>query len=249
VTASRNWIQRYKRSQTRNLPSEQISAGSTAGLGGNSRLPVRLVNKDSSEVTNDVDNTEHETISRDHCQVRTGIVSSDRTTGVLAFLEESNVSERVGENVLALLVRVRGRRVKEIVDLVARVELDINEENHGDQNGKNDDGVNVTGQESSLETSRSGVENNSPGNQERSQAVVHTSKGFDGGGTTKQEHGGHKNVGAEAEEKESQMRFSSPTSIDNLSDGMRRRRNLLEVDGQDTEEEDLNGGTGCIPKV
>jgi hypothetical protein len=236
-------------SQTRNLPSEQISAGSTARLGSNSRLPVRLVNKDGSEVTNNVDNTEHETISRDHCQVRTGIVSSDWTTGVLAFLEESNVRERVRENILALLIRVRGRRVKEIVDLVARVELDVHEENHGDQNGKNDDGVNVTGQESSLETSRSGVENDSPGNQERSQTVVHTGKGFDSGGTTEQEHGSHKNVGAEAEKKESQMRFSSPTGIDNLSDGVRRRRNLLEVNGQDTEEEDLDGGTGCIPKV
>jgi hypothetical protein len=109
--------------------------------------------------------------------------------------------------------------------------------------------VNVTSQESSLKTSRSGVENNSPGNQERSQAVVHAGKGLNSGSSTEQEHGSHNNVGAEAEEKESQMRSLSPTGIDNLSDGMRRRRNLLEVNGQDTEKEDLNGGTGCIPRV
>ncbi len=210
-------------------------------------MPVRLVHKHSSEVTNDVDNTEHEAISRDHCQVRTGVVSSDRTTGVLAFFEESDVREGVGVNKLALLIGVRGCCVEELVDLVARVELDIYEENHGDQNGKNDHGVNVTSQKGSLKTSRSGVEDDSPRNQERSQAVVHTSKGLNSGSSTKQEHGSHENVCAEAEEKEGQMRFSSPTGIDNLSDGVRRRRNLLEVNGQDTEEEDLDGGTGCIP--
>jgi hypothetical protein len=212
-------------------------------------LPVRLVNKDSSEVTDDVDNTEHEAICRDHCQVRTGVVSRDLTTGVLAFFEESNISKRVRENILALLVSVRGCCVEELVNLVTGVELDIDEENHGDQNGKNDDGVKVTCQESSLKTSRSGVEDDSPGNQKRSQAVVHAGEGFDSGSSTEQEHGSHNNVGAEAEEKESQMRFGSPTGIDNLGDGMRRGCDLLEVNGQDTEEEDLDGRTGCIPKV
>jgi hypothetical protein len=42
------------------------------------------------------------------------------------------------------LISVRGCSVEELVDLVTGVELDVDEENHGDQNGINDDGVNVT---------------------------------------------------------------------------------------------------------
>jgi hypothetical protein len=39
----------------------------------------------------------------------------------------------------------------------------------------------------------------------------------------------------------------SPSGIDNLSDGVGGGSNLFEVDGQNTEKEDLNGGTRGIP--
>jgi hypothetical protein len=58
------------------------------------------------------------------------------------LLREGNVSKRVGVNILAFLISVRGCALRNS-DLVTGVELDIDEENHGDQNGINDDGVNV----------------------------------------------------------------------------------------------------------
>jgi hypothetical protein len=52
----------------------------------------------------------------------------------LACFVEGNVSKRVGVNVLAFLISVRGCSVEELIDLDG-VELDIDEENHGDQDG------------------------------------------------------------------------------------------------------------------
>lgn len=230
-----------------NLPSKQVSAGSTARASGNGRLPVRLIDKDSSKVTNNVDDTKHETIAGKHGQIRTISVSRDRSASVLALLVESNVSHRIGENGFALSLVERGSLVEEGVDLVTGVKLDVDKEDHRDQHGKNDDGVNVTRQERSLKTSRGSVEDNTPGDQERSELVIHTGKSLDGSGTTKQKHGGHNNVGAKAKEEKGQMSSLSPTGIDNLGDGVGRRGNLLEVDGQDTEEEDLDGSTRGIP--
>jgi len=141
-----------------NLPSKQVSTGSTARLGSDSGLPVRLIDEDGTEVTDDVDDTKHETISRDHGQVRSILVSRDRTASVRALFVESLSSIVVEVDSFALLLGEGGGLVKESVNLVTGIELDVHEENHRDQDGKDNNGVDVTGQESSLETTRCRVE-------------------------------------------------------------------------------------------
>lgn len=44
------------------------------------------------------------------------------------------------------------------------------------------------------------------------------------------------------------MRVLSPTGIDNLTDSVCRGCHLLEGDGKDTKEENLNRSTGGIPE-
>ena len=51
------------------LPSKQVSLGGSLGTRCDRRLPVRLVNEHSSEVTINVDHTEHETVTGCHGQV------------------------------------------------------------------------------------------------------------------------------------------------------------------------------------
>lgn len=229
-----------------NVPSQQVSTSSAAGAGGDGRLPVALVDKDGSEVSNDVDDTEHETISGDHGQVRSIFVSGDGTAGVLAGLEERDTV--LGENGLALFLGEADGLVEEIVDLVTRVDLDVNEEDHCDQNGEDDNRVDVTGQESSLETTGGSVENDTPGNQKGRKTVVHSRKGLNGGSATQQKHGGHDDVGSEAEEEEGHVGVAAPTSVDNLGDGVRGRRNLLERNGENAKKENLDGGTRGVPE-
>ena len=150
---------------------------------------------------------------------------------------------------MTFLLAVADGGVQEFVDLVTGVELDVYKENHGDQDGEDDNRVNVTGQEGSLETTRGGVQDDTPGDQEGCQTVVHPSEGFDGGGPTEQQHGRDDNVGAEAEEEEGQVGSRSPTSIDDFCNGVGGRSDLLEVDSQDTKQQDLDSGTRGVPVV
>ena len=227
--------------------SKQVSLGGRTGLGGDGGLPVGLIDKDGSKVSDDVDDTEHETVRRKHGQVRTVSVSRDRTTCVLSGFKEGFVLAGVEEESFAEFGAVADGIFQKVIDVVGGVDLDVDEEDHGNQHSKDNDSVDVRGQESSLETTGGSVQNDTPGDKERSKTVVDTSQGFDGGGTTEQKHGGHDNVGAEAEEQEGEVGSCSPTSVDNFGDGVGGGSHLLEVDGQDTEQEDLNGGTRGIP--
>ena len=136
---------------------------------------------------------------------------------------------------------------KEFIDDIGGVVLDVNKEDHGDQNSEDNDRVDVTGQECSLKTTRGGIEDDPPRNQKRSQTVIHTGEGFNSGSTTEQKHGGHNNVGTEAEEEERQVGSLSPTSVHNFRNRVSRRRDLLEANGENTKEQNLSGGTRCVP--
>jgi hypothetical protein len=72
--------------------SEQYPRAALLGRAAVARLPVGLVHKDSSEVTNDVDNTEHGAVRR--IIGEPGVVFRDRTTGVPPF-RESHVGDRI----------------------------------------------------------------------------------------------------------------------------------------------------------
>ena len=231
-------------------PSKNVTAGSRTGLGGDGRLPVRLVDEDGSEVTNNVDNSKHQTIGRKHGQVRSFVVSGNRSASISSSLVESTFNSCIGgENDLAFFLRIADSLVKEVVDQVRGVNLDVDNENHENQNGKDDDSVNVTGQESSLKTSRRSVQDDTPGDKERSQTVIHPGKSFDSGSTTEQKHRSHDSVGSKTKEQESLVGIASPTGVDNLAHSVGRRCNLLKGDCDHTEQENLNGGTSGVPRI
>jgi hypothetical protein len=138
--------------------------------------------------------------------------------------------------------------VQEVVDLIARVGLDVDDEDHCDQNSKDNDSVDVTGQESSLKTTTCSVENDTPGDQERSPTVVNTGQSFNSGGTTKQKHGCYNKICAETEEQECLVGSASPTSVDDLTNSVGRGSDSLERDSKNTKKNDLDGGTRGIPE-
>ena len=133
------------------------------------------------------------------------------------------------------------------VDLVTGVDLDVDNENHDNQNREDNNSVDVTGQEGCLETTTGGVQDNTPGDQKGCQFVAHTGQGLNGSSTTKQKHGGHNDISAEAEEQEGQMGPFSPTRANNFANGVGRWSNLLEVDGKNSEKQNLNGGARSVP--
>ena len=232
--------------------TEEVSLGGGRGAGGDSGLPVGLIDEDGTEVTNDVDDTEHETISGKHGEVGSGVVVGNGTAGILVGVEEGGLGTGVIEGVgrvdlLALLGGVRNGPVEEGVDLIGRVRLDVDNHDHGHEDGEDDDSVEVTGDEGSLETAGTGVENDTPGDQEGRKTVIDTGEGLDGSSATEQKHRGNDNVGAEGEEEEGQVGGLSPTGADDLTDGMGRRSDLLERDGEDAEEKNLDGGARGIP--
>jgi hypothetical protein len=107
--------------------------------------------------------------------------------------------------------------------------------------------VQIAGQERRLKSSRCRVEDDSPWNQEGCKLVRHSSQGLNRSSSSQQQHGRHDNVRCEAKEKESQMGRSTPAGVDDFRDGVGGRSDFLEVDGQDSKEKDLDGGTRRVP--
>jgi hypothetical protein len=128
-------------------------------------LPVGVVNKNGTKVSDNVDHAKHEAVTRKHGQVRPLVVSRNRTASVLARFKERFVGLGVHENGFTLLGSVRDSLIQKGIDLVGRIVLDVYSENHGDQNSKDNGRVKITGQVNSLETTRYSVQNDSPGDQ------------------------------------------------------------------------------------
>lgn len=93
----------------------------------------------------------------------------------------------------------------------------------------------IRGHVGGLESTGSGVNDDTPGDQEAGQLISHASKSLDGRGSTKQKHGSNNDVGAHGEEEEGKMRRLAPSSADDLEEGVGRWRNILERDGKDAE--------------
>ena len=136
---------------------------------------------------------------------------------------------------------------QKLVNGVTGIDLDVNDENHGNQNGENDDRVDVTGQKGRLKTTRGSVQNDTPGDQERSKTVIDTGQGFDGGGATQQKHRCNDDIGTETKEKECLVGCQSPASVDDFTNCMGRGSNLLQLDGKNSKQQNLDSRTRCIP--
>jgi hypothetical protein len=108
--------------------------------------------------------------------------------------------------------------------------------------------MDITGQESGLKTTGGSVQDDSPRDQERSKTVVNTSQSLNGGGTTEQKHRADDEISTEAEEQESLVGTASPSGIHDLTHRMSGRGDFLERNGENTEKQDLDGGTRSIPK-
>lgn len=88
---------------------------------------------------------------------------TNRSAGELASFKESRFDRVVrGEDLLTLLLGVADGEIQEGVDGVRGIDLDVDDENHEDEHNKDDYGVNVTGQEGSLESTGGCVENHTP---------------------------------------------------------------------------------------
>jgi hypothetical protein len=214
---------------------------------GDGALPVRLVHKDGSEVADNVDDAEHETIGGQHRQVGSTVVALYGTARVLSWLEERDVGGGVREDELTLFQGVADRLVQVGVDLVAGVDLDVDEEDHDDDDGEDNHGVQVAGKEGRLEATGCRVQDDTPGDEECGKVQRDPGKSFNGGRPTEQKHRCHDNVGAEAEEEEGDVGSLPPPCVDDFRHRVGRRGDLLELDGNDAEKENLNGSTGRIP--
>ena len=95
-------------------------------------MTVRLIDEYGSEVSNNVDDSEHKSISREHGKVGCRVVVWNRSTSVSGVLVESSCYSSIGGvNHLTLFLGMRNSRVKEVVDLVRTVLLDVNHGDHG----------------------------------------------------------------------------------------------------------------------
>jgi hypothetical protein len=124
----------------------------------------------------------------------------------------------------------------------------LHNSNHANEYSKNDHGVEVTSHEGSLEASSRSVKNDTPGDQETSQLILHSGQGLDSGSSTKQKHRSHNDIGQERENEEGDVGRFSPTSTDNFAHSMSRGGDFLETDGKYTEEKNLDGGSTGVPK-
>lgn len=125
---------------------------------------------------------------------------------------------------------------------------DSHNRNHTDEHGEDNHGVEVTGHEGSFKTSSGCVKDDTPGDQETSQLVSHSSQCLDGSSSSQQKHGSHNDVGQESKDKEGNVSSLSPASTDDFAHGVSRGSNVLKTDGEDTEEKNLDSGTGGIPE-
>lgn len=103
-----------------------------------------------------------------------------------------------------------------------------------------DNGVEVAGQEGSLEASVQGINDDSERDQEAGGVNAHAGESIDDSGASEQEHGCDDDVGEEAEAEEHDVSCRAPSGPDDLADGVRCGRFPLDFNGQHSEEQHLH---------
>mmetsp|Transcript_4847 Transcript_4847/g.10880 ORF Transcript_4847/g.10880 Transcript_4847/m.10880 type:complete len:252 (-) Transcript_4847:1155-1910(-) len=184
---------------------KQVPPSSTGRAGGDSTLPIRLVDEDGTEVSNNVDNSEHESTAGNHREIRPLDVSCNGAASHLFLAAVIHEEGSLGSSIrrvdgLALLGCVANGLVEEIVHLVSRVNLDVDDSDHGDEDSEDDHRVQVRGHERGFQPSSRSVKDDSPGNQEGRELVVYSCQSLHSCGAAQKKHGRHDDVGAEPEE-------------------------------------------------
>ncbi len=154
-----------------------------------------MINKDSSKVTDNVNDTKHEALTGEHGKVGSLVIAGNFATGVRS---RRIVSVDRGTFVGCIVDRI----CQQLVNLVRRVHLHVDNVNHNDKDKVDGNSVKVGGDEGGLETSRGSVKDHTPGDEESSKTVVHAGKGLGGSSTTEQKHRCNDHVGREVKEEE-----------------------------------------------
>ena len=104
------------------------------------------------------------------------------------------------------------------------------------------------GNEGALEPPQGTVHDDTHGDQHASGVQVHASESVHDGSTAEQQHGSDNDVGHDAEDEEDLVGGAAPTSADDFQQGMSVGGFALDLNSQDTEEDNLDGGTGGVPE-
>ena len=218
--------------------TEDITLPGSRGLGSNGTHVVRLVNEHGTKVTDNVNDTEDKTTLREH--------GEERTTLVVGYGAELHVGRTIrGHSALDEGVKILpdlGRRSK---DTIIRGIDGEREDNDSDEDVER---VGAMGNEGTLEATKSAVHDDTDGDEDASSIGVHASESVHDGSTTKQKHSSHNDVGQNCEHKEDLVGSVTPASADDLKEGMSIGSFALNLNSEDTEENNLDGGTGSIPE-
>ena len=98
-----------------------------------------------------------------------------------------------------------------------------------------------------LETTKSGVKTHWDGDAEASSVRAHASEGGHRCRATEDQHCSHNDVGHETEHQESKVSLNSPSHMHNFENRVDTRALVFDLDGEYSEEEDLDRGARSIP--
>jgi hypothetical protein len=85
-------------------------------------------------------------------------------------------------------------------------------------------------------------------NEEDGSIDIHACECCDDGASTQKQLTADQDIGDECKDHEDQVRYASISRVDDLEVGMASWRILLDLARQDGKQQDLDGGTSCVPK-
>ena len=147
---------------------------------------------------------------------------------------------------LGRLVSGGAEAVERVALVVARDRVHVGDEDH--EADHDDGGVDVRSEEGGLEAAKPGVEDHSERDKEVCGHRVHARAGRHHRRTALEQHASHDEVGADAEEEEGQVGCLPPADVDHLEESVHVGRLLLDLDGEDAKEEDLDRCARGVPK-
>merc|ERR1719495_2292066 len=203
---------------------------SLEGLCSNRRLPVSLVTEDSSKVSNEVDNSENKATRAEESEVGAAMVADRR-------VRRLPTGHKLEDGF---------RRSEGIGHVLERVEEDLNHEQ--DDEEEDESGVEVGDVEGGAEPPDQCVPSDHHGKQHRGQLRAQVShQAVEDRGSSNGEGHHDDQVCEEGKGAEDQVGPCSEPSFNHLEEGLCTRCPGLQHDGEDGENDDLDGGSPCVP--